>query len=441
MPGDDGTFAALITALRLTGGDHEAPLAEGKLAVERLGGPGAAVGVRREPGKGIALASSRAVLEPAGLASAASSWTLAGGHRSGLVFLVDPGRLASQGTASLGLRRAVELARGAGMPAGARLDRTAGRSPGLEIEHRARARSVRSEPRIEISPRSTRSGCVGPRGRGRGLREPRPGPGACLLGRRLRRGRSGRPGRPGAGQPRTAPDPGQPAGGGGRGPARGGPVAASPRLDPRLARRSQEPGPARPRPDRAARRRGGRGSSDRRRDPSSPCRPRGRAEEAGEDGHRTAGPGLEPCPILRPLARSGASAAGRSRPALRGRTVLIGWGEGTLAAALGAGGRVRGIVRELIRRELARARRRDHPPESGHSGRAGCRSPSRGSTGRRPLVEALAQGPPVVWTGWTHAGRATDRVSWPGLSATAQRFLDAIPLAEEVPLADESGRA
>ena len=47
-PRDDGTLAALITALRLTGGGDEAPLADGRRAVERLGGPGAAVATRGE---------------------------------------------------------------------------------------------------------------------------------------------------------------------------------------------------------------------------------------------------------------------------------------------------------------------------------------------------------------------------------------------------------
>ena len=113
VPGDDGTFAALITALRLTGGDHEAPLADGTLAVERLGGPGAAVGVRREPAKGVALASSRAVLEGAGL-DPPELPALADTLESGLVFQVDPGRLAPPGNANLFLRRAVVLARGLG---------------------------------------------------------------------------------------------------------------------------------------------------------------------------------------------------------------------------------------------------------------------------------------------------------------------------------------
>src|SRR5271157_5311927 len=46
VPGDDGTLAALITALRLSGGGNEAPVGNGTIAVNRLGGPGAAVAAR-----------------------------------------------------------------------------------------------------------------------------------------------------------------------------------------------------------------------------------------------------------------------------------------------------------------------------------------------------------------------------------------------------------
>ena len=46
VPGDDGTLAALITALRLSGGSNEAPVGNGTIAVNRLGGPGAAVATR-----------------------------------------------------------------------------------------------------------------------------------------------------------------------------------------------------------------------------------------------------------------------------------------------------------------------------------------------------------------------------------------------------------
>ena len=46
VPGDDGTLAALITALRLSGGSNEEPVGNGAMAVNRLGGPGAAVGAR-----------------------------------------------------------------------------------------------------------------------------------------------------------------------------------------------------------------------------------------------------------------------------------------------------------------------------------------------------------------------------------------------------------
>ena len=197
---------------------------------------------------------------------------------------------------------------------------------------------------------------LGPRRRDRGLRQHRPGPRAGLLGRRLCRGRSSRPRGPRAGQPGTLADPRQPAGCRGRGPARGGPLAASPGNDLRLARRSPRPVPAGTRLDRAPHRRRDRGSSDRRRDPSSTCRPRGRAEEAGEAGTGRQGPAWS-------LARSfvPSPARARRRPAARlgapraHRPDRLGRGD----AGLGPRGwrTRRGIVRELIRWELARARR------------------------------------------------------------------------------------
>ena len=61
VPGDDGTIAALITALRLSGGGNEEPVGNGTIAVNRLGGPGAAVAARSAGG--VVLASSRAELD------------------------------------------------------------------------------------------------------------------------------------------------------------------------------------------------------------------------------------------------------------------------------------------------------------------------------------------------------------------------------------------
>ena len=76
VPRDDGTIAALVTSLRLSGGNEEAPLEieEQRIAVQRLGGPGAAVAAQSR--RGLVLAGSRADLE-----RAAASNTAADGHR------------------------------------------------------------------------------------------------------------------------------------------------------------------------------------------------------------------------------------------------------------------------------------------------------------------------------------------------------------------------
>ena len=52
VPRDDGTIAALVTSLRLSGGNEEAPMEieEQRIAVQRLGGPGAAVAAQEREG-------------------------------------------------------------------------------------------------------------------------------------------------------------------------------------------------------------------------------------------------------------------------------------------------------------------------------------------------------------------------------------------------------
>ncbi len=104
VPGDDGTLAALITALRLSGGSDEPPVGKSLIAVNRLGGQGAAVAARGP--EGLVLASSRAELDGAlrsRIPSASAHPELPGKSRdaggpspepdSGLLFRIEPTRL------------------------------------------------------------------------------------------------------------------------------------------------------------------------------------------------------------------------------------------------------------------------------------------------------------------------------------------------------------
>jgi len=144
-PRDDGTIAAAITALRLTDGAREAPLevdARGaamerlsiqnpklniqNLDVERLGPPGAVVAARA--GDTLILGSSRSelvrgfhtVLSNERNSSRPAAREKPGepvigydpSRDPGVVFELDPGRLAATGSGPLALRRTGELLRG-----------------------------------------------------------------------------------------------------------------------------------------------------------------------------------------------------------------------------------------------------------------------------------------------------------------------------------------
>jgi hypothetical protein len=126
----------------------------------------------------------------------------------------------------------------------------------------------------------------------------------------------------------------------------------------------------------------------------------------------------------RPLGR----VAGRPlEVALRGPTVLIGWGDGALGAILQASDPPGGSVIKVMTADWdGSARNRPHRAGAFWPGRM--RVPVRGLDGPTPLVRSLAQGPPVVWLGWTARDRACDRVCWPELRPLVKRFLDAVPL-------------
>ncbi len=129
MPRDDGSVAAVVTALRLTDGADEAPLDRDarKIAVERLGPPGAVLAIRA--GDTLILASSRAeitracrtVLSSTQNSSRRTAPQKPGDPRAtprdpsqdpGLHFELDPARLAAAGKGRLVVRRTGELLRG-----------------------------------------------------------------------------------------------------------------------------------------------------------------------------------------------------------------------------------------------------------------------------------------------------------------------------------------
>jgi hypothetical protein len=125
IPHDDGTIAALITALRLSGGGDEKPVASGTMAVHRMGGPGAAVAARGA--EGVILASSPSELDRALSPGSSGSWSRrtaprdqqnpaanTGARESGLVFRLDPWRMTVPSRGSVATRRAIELAHGLG---------------------------------------------------------------------------------------------------------------------------------------------------------------------------------------------------------------------------------------------------------------------------------------------------------------------------------------
>jgi hypothetical protein len=424
VPGDDGTFAALITALRLTGGAQEAPPAEGKPTVERLGRPGAAVGRRGGPGRGITLASSSAELEQA-VERPANLLALATALESGLVFRVDPGRLSSSRLANVGLRRAVELARGLGC-------RSALGSLGLAGDRLAIEVSTELDPGPMVS-RPGRDAAIDPGWLG-WIPADEAAACACLaLGRGLffwdglfdvaDRVDRADPARADLAPLRTRLNLLATAAGV-RLEAdfwphlRGATFALL--VDPEDSGRVGRALIALHLDDQSAARRLADEIA-----PGLAGLARG-LKKVAKPTPGTPGPAGVPIDASapRPLGRVG------GRPlvvAVRDRTVLIGWGEGVLGAALRAGGRHEASVTTLLGESCT-------GPESEPPARMAAFWPGRmalpikGLEGPTPLARALAHGPPIMWVGWNHGDRAADRISWPGLSGSIRRFLEAIPL-------------
>jgi hypothetical protein len=107
--------------------------------------------------------------------------------------------------------------------------------------------------------------------------------------------------------------------------------------------------------------------------------------------------------------------------ARRGSTVLVGWGDTALTAALDTLDHPERSAGPALRAAWA-----ERPPQ-----RAGAFWPGRlrrlapaGSA----LAQVLDRSSPAVWTGRTEGGSALDLVTWPGLRELVRKWLDALPL-------------
>ena len=107
--------------------------------------------------------------------------------------------------------------------------------------------------------------------------------------------------------------------------------------------------------------------------------------------------------------------------ARRGATVLIGWGESALPACLDAREHPERSASEVIRSGWGPI-----PPQ-----RAGAFWPGRVrglAPAGTPVALALAETPPVLWSGRTEGAVARDILRWAGLSGLVRRFLEHLPL-------------
>jgi len=118
-----------------------------------------------------------------------------------------------------------------------------------------------------------------------------------------------------------------------------------------------------------------------------------------------------------------AALAGRPiRVDVRGASLLVGWGEGSIGASTEAKGSPDRSAGPVILRGWAAA-----PLPSRVAAAWTGRVPRLAPEGS-PLAIALAGAPPVLWTGHRAGLLMVDRIAWGGLDATVRRFLDLIPL-------------
>ncbi len=412
VPGDDGTLAALVTAMRLSGGSDEPPVGNGMMAVNRLGGPLAAVAVRGA--RGVVLASSRAELDrnlSPGIPSAptrpeaphilerAGPPVLAG--ESGLLFQIEPGRLTVPAHGTVATRRLIELARGLGC-------RLITGSLGLVAEHLDLEIASRLEPVGRSATGDSGSLAIDPHWLTWIPAQ------ECVIVASLATGR-------GVGY-------------------WDGVFALADRVDRADPARANL-APLRTRINLLASAVGARIEADLwphlhgvtvawLANPENPEQS-GCAVAVLQMDHDRAAAQLV-SQVLPRLATLWGGAKGRpgGRPlefVVRGQLVLIGWGDRALETMLRTAEHPEQSVEPLIgaaREGLGS----EKLTRLGAYWPGRMRLPVKGLDGPTPLVATLAQGPPIVWTGWSRDGEARDRVRWQDLHGLVRRFLDAIPL-------------
>ena len=401
VPGDDGTFAAVATALALTGGGSDPPL--GGMAVDRLGPPGAPLMARSH--EMLALAGTRdelrAAMEDIPSGGGAGSRDPAA-IDSGWLVRLDPAALRMSGTP--GRRRAADLLRATGF-------RAIEGSAGLEGDAIAFAVTARGgeapvpvpdvgtslDPSwLDAIPASSAAAAVAL------ALDPRPEAWASAFAAADRLERTD--------------------------PTRAGVAPLRTRLNLLAAVAG-----VRPEVDLWPHLKGVSGcllvdrsgglegamlalhtddlaASLRLADPFLPRVARFLTREPGQDEPRTEG--------VRRLGR----VAGRPlMVARRGTTVLIGWGETALPACLDAREHPERSASEVIRSGWGPI-----PPQ-----RAGAFWPGRVrglAPAGTPITLALAETPPVLWSGRTEGAVTRDTVRWDDLSGLVRRFLEHLPL-------------
>lgn len=410
VPHDDGSLAAMITSLCLSGGAEEPPLEGGKLPVERLGGSGQAVALRGS--NAVILASSRDELKRAWKSATKPDDPAQTEEHSGLHFRIEPERINGLPQGDNLTRRAIELARGLDCRS---IEGTLGLHDGrLALEVTSLIK--------EVNP-------VGPA----------------------------------AAQPRRI-DPGwlswMPAQGaaaviciatGARATYWDKVFAVADRVDRADPERANL-APLRTRLNLLATAAGARLELDLwphlrgltlglLAKPNSSAGLQGAflALQLDQEGAArklfddtiprlaTLGRGMKPA-ANSTETRSLGKVSGRPLVvSVRGRTVLVAWSEGTLATILQVHEQPEQSVQALFASHLEKC-----PDRLGAFWPGRICLPIKGLDGSTPLTQALAEGVPIVWTGWNEGELARDRVSWSELRSLVRRFLSRIPLDRTV---------